>query len=184
MFRCSRALVALILIACATPGEATTYQFSFVNQNYGSGTARVVGIIRGLAEDGVSAATSVSITSNPDGFGIGEYVTSPPGSQLNTFTVAGGGIPSPYQFESFGNLNTNPGMACCSLVLLAGFGDALTNDPAHAIPGDSAITWSVLSEVAVVPLPAALPLFASGLGAIGLLAWRRRKREAAASNAT
>lgn len=29
-----------------------------------------------------------------------------------------------------------------------------------------------------VPLPAALPLFASGLGAMGLLAWRRKRKQA------
>ena len=28
----------------------------------------------------------------------------------------------------------------------------------------------------VVPLPAALPLFATGLGALGLLGWRRRRK--------
>jgi hypothetical protein len=30
-----------------------------------------------------------------------------------------------------------------------------------------------------VPLPAALPLFATGLGVLGLLAWRRKKKSAA-----
>jgi hypothetical protein len=30
-----------------------------------------------------------------------------------------------------------------------------------------------------VPLPAALPLFATGLGALGLLGWRRKKKAAA-----
>lgn len=30
-----------------------------------------------------------------------------------------------------------------------------------------------------VPLPAALPLFASGLGALGLLGWRRKRKNAA-----
>ena len=34
--------------------------------------------------------------------------------------------------------------------------------------------------LAETPLPAALPLFASGLGALGLLGWRRRKKSAAA----
>ena len=32
----------------------------------------------------------------------------------------------------------------------------------------------------VTPLPAALPLFASGLGALGLLGWRRKRKKAAA----
>jgi hypothetical protein len=42
------------------------------------------------------------------------------------------------------------------------------------------VTSGSLAPVAPVPLPAALPLFATGLGALGLLAWRR-KRKAAAS---
>ena len=32
---------------------------------------------------------------------------------------------------------------------------------------------------AVTPLPATLPLFASGLGALGLLGWRRKRKAAA-----
>jgi hypothetical protein len=35
-------------------------------------------------------------------------------------------------------------------------------------------------EVNVVPLPAALPLFAGGLGALGALGWRRKRKAAAA----
>ena len=34
--------------------------------------------------------------------------------------------------------------------------------------------------VAETPLPAALPLFATGLGALGLLAWRRKRKNGAA----
>jgi len=43
-------------------------------------------------------------------------------------------------------------------------------------------TGSLLSmdiPVSPVPLPAALPLFASGLGALGLLGWRRKRKGAA-----
>jgi len=32
--------------------------------------------------------------------------------------------------------------------------------------------------ISAVPLPAALPLFATGLGALGLLGWRRKKAAA------
>ena len=34
----------------------------------------------------------------------------------------------------------------------------------------------LLTELNTVPLPAALPLFATGLGAIGLLGWRRKRK--------
>jgi hypothetical protein len=40
-------------------------------------------------------------------------------------------------------------------------------------------TWSVSSPPSATPLPAALPLFASGLGGVGLFGWfRKRKRGA------
>ena len=35
------------------------------------------------------------------------------------------------------------------------------------------------STAAETPLPAALPLFATGLGALGLLGWRRKRKQAA-----
>ena len=36
-----------------------------------------------------------------------------------------------------------------------------------------------LADTVVTPLPAALPLFATGLGALGLLGWRRKRKGAA-----
>jgi hypothetical protein len=38
-----------------------------------------------------------------------------------------------------------------------------------------------LTPNSAVPVPAALPLFATGLGALGLLGWRRKRKAAAAS---
>jgi hypothetical protein len=35
------------------------------------------------------------------------------------------------------------------------------------------------SSVTATPLPATLPLFATGLGALGLLGWRRKRKQAA-----
>jgi CHRD domain len=38
----------------------------------------------------------------------------------------------------------------------------------------------IRGQLAPVPLPPALPLFATGLGALGLLAWRRKRKADAA----
>jgi len=46
-------------------------------------------------------------------------------------------------------------------------------------PGDIEITHGA-SENPVVPLPAALPLSATGLAGLGLLEWRRKKKSLAA----
>ena len=46
--------------------------------------------------------------------------------------------------------------------------------PLYAISG-------VLNTVDTTPLPAALPLFATGLGALGLLGRRRKRKSAAAA---
>jgi hypothetical protein len=42
------------------------------------------------------------------------------------------------------------------------------------------LSGTLTPEVATTPLPAALPLFATGLGALGLLGWRRKRKNAAA----
>ena len=46
--------------------------------------------------------------------------------------------------------------------------------------GDGSPTGqSFIAEPTVTPLPAALPLFATGLGALGLLGWRRKRKQVA-----
>jgi hypothetical protein len=52
------------------------------------------------------------------------------------------------------------------------------------IPGTYVWTWGTAPDQSftldIVPVPGALPLFAGGLGALGLLGWRRRRKAAAA----
>jgi hypothetical protein len=43
-------------------------------------------------------------------------------------------------------------------------------------PTISPVNFTGVSGLQVVPLPATLPLFASGLGALGLLGWRRKRK--------
>ncbi len=47
--------------------------------------------------------------------------------------------------------------------------------------GDTLIAGRFLTEVSAVPLPAALPLFGSGLAVLGFLGWRRKRKVAQAA---
>jgi len=40
--------------------------------------------------------------------------------------------------------------------------------------------WSIASDVSVVPLPAALPLYGAGLAVMGFIGWRRKKSQSVA----
>ena len=62
--------------------------------------------------------------------------------------------------------------------------DPLTGDVFVALAGTSALNpcpaslgcIEVFAQTPEIPLPAALPLFATGLGALGLLGWRRKRK--------
>ena len=45
------------------------------------------------------------------------------------------------------------------------------------------VSGEISEQISAIPLPAALPLFASGLGALGLLGWWRMRKAAAKSTA-
>ena len=62
------------------------------------------------------------------------------------------------------------------LFLDAGSGFAATNFIGNSVASDFQTFVTTPSDT---PVPAALPLFASGLGALGLLSWRRKKKAAA-----
>src|SRR5262249_20918472 len=154
--------------------NALTSHFSF---NNAPNFDLVEGTISGLLNNNsLSAATSVQVTSNPEGFGIGEYIGSP---NTNLFSVSGGMVQFA-NFESLGfqNLagdlaNGTDGVTCCSLRLSVINGPGLSNNPNNAGFGSLNLVFTPVSEIL---LPAALPLFATGLGALGLLAWRRKKK--------
>jgi len=72
------------------------------------------------------------------------------------------------------------GMTCeVNLSLVAGLSN-LTSLSLGAITGDDSFIWrSATFEISAVPIPGALPLFATGLAALGFAAHRRRRRKVA-----
>jgi hypothetical protein len=55
----------------------------------------------------------------------------------------------------------------------------LMNDT-NLVENNPTFSLAFQTEVSPTPVPAALPLFATGLGALGLLGWRRKRKNAAA----
>jgi hypothetical protein len=184
-------------------GHALNFSFSFTGScNVGPGcTATVTGEIDGLT-NGTSAATAVIIDSISNAaFTLPSplpFNTTNCGSNcllsVNTFTVIGGVltaedydassdpiITGDPPFEGLWNLSlgsSGPGEMA--------FANGTTPFDCHqpcadfqdSIISQSGATFTPLTGA--TPLPAALPLFATGLGAMGLFGWRRKRKNDAA----
>jgi hypothetical protein len=82
-------------------------------------------------------------------------------------------------FEPFFPLN-NPGIDHGLIAVCTDFQSGLGCVTAHSDDGiiqSSPGQWTI-TTLPEVPLPAALPLFATGLGVLGLLGWRRKRKAA------
>ena len=115
--------------------------------------------------------------------GLGVTLTpgnSPPGYYSFDLATDSNGIPTSWHLNSnsfptdLGAETCNDAPACAldSTEILPIGGINPDEGSNYSDPG----TWTVTTT----PLPAALPLFATGLGALGLFGWRRKPKTAAA----
>jgi hypothetical protein len=96
------------------------------------------------------------------------WLVGPETGQLFSYTNWGGIEPNNPPSNVYMNIGT----------AFAGIAFAQWADAASGISngGDPIKGYFVEYEVNAVPLPAALPLFATGLGALGLFGWRRKRK--------
>jgi hypothetical protein len=187
------AVTAFAAILTSAPSHASTlsFDFSFTN-TLGVTPGTVTGQIYGLSDNATSAATAVIIDSYPailgsvaTPFDILSYplVAGNPNSVVaNSFTVAGGQITN-VNFYADGQCLPSPPCGYAPLFLYLGTGSSPSayvfgaSDPLTGLSNGAVQAESDFITFTPTPLPATLPLFATGLGALGLLGWRR-KREA------
>jgi PEP-CTERM motif len=102
---------------------------------------------------------------------------------------AAGGFPNADHISmtgSNGNVVTlNPASLTLMTLLAGGLLNGVTSVVFEGFGPAGEANWSfaldnIVVDGSAVPLPAALPLFASGLGMLGLLGWRRKRKSAAA----
>jgi hypothetical protein len=184
-FALSICLAAMAAGGAPRSAHALTFSFSFTNTANGGGT--VTGMIYGLSDDTSNESpTEIDISSNTLGFGVGTYGTASfPGNfedGVDLFSVSGGVISSA-QLEYFGEFNSSPNVTCCSLYLY--YDTAYSNGYGLTDTGgsvsDTAGDFDIFTNVSATPIPSALPLFASGFGAMGLFGWWRKRKNAAAT---
>ena len=168
---------ATILI-WAAPVHAATFNFSFTNQPpLGGVDGTVTGTIDGLADTGTSAATAVFITSSPAGLfyplsASDNFLSQPSVSVTsNTFTVTSGVLTAMDFRAEFPIANTQEFFL---LTLILGSGSEFIAN--RVGPTTNFEVISTTATFSKVPLPGALPLFATGLVGLGLLGWRRKKK--------
>jgi hypothetical protein len=157
-----------------------------------SGSAQVSGNASGRAQallqiggfaGGLAIDDSVSVNLNGQTSATGTGVTSTCGTGclLGTFqedsTSLEVAVNTVYEvvlntLVNCGSSNSQSGTQNCSA----------TVDPTIVAPNGLTVDFSSnLATPAATPVPAALPLFASGLGAMGLFGWRRKRKLAAST---
>jgi hypothetical protein len=180
--------------ASVFPAAVDTFNFTVTGWEGADSIAAPTGVLTGsftgtVEPDGyilLSDLTAFSATFSVNGnvssiglplLGVFSIDTNPEYTLSSTLLFAGSeDLPSPVcvgsvvTFDPACSVYGNPPSGTTA-VALSEEGPALSVYYSSTAP-----TVTLVSSVAPTPLPATLPLFASGLGALGLLGWRRKRK--------
>ena len=184
-----------IFVGLSAPAKASNYDVYFTANyfpfsNYFHGT---IGFeVEGLTNNSTGPASDVILISAPSALGL--TVGDPPGFPQT--------YPPPFDLFTHGEVLANSSWTVTDGVISAVGDFSWSSDCSHcfvasvfldsSISGGGAYTVGssdgnveckgsscLAPNAPTAPLPAALPLFATGLGGLGLLGWRRRRKATA-----
>jgi hypothetical protein len=175
--------VALSVEATKTTASAAILDFNFSFTDIG-GQGTVTGEVDGLSDNSTGPASKVILDSFPAVLGppflLGSICSTPCNTAAspwmvippNDFTVSNGQVTSA-SFDSFFFNASGPNPVIFFTGLTGELGGPTAGNNLAGLSGPATFT---AITTPTTPLPAALPLFATGLGALGLLGWRRTRK--------
>ncbi len=174
MRTCRFVLLACLMASLTHRAMAVpiAFDFSFLDLHTGH---TVSGVVSGLQDNATASASSVFVSYNSGGYGIGEYIGDP---LVNSWTVINGEITLAF-FLVRGIWNMHPDVVCCSLVMAVDPSEfstaALSTDPTiNKSPLPDTVLAFTPRSTNVVPVPSALALLGAGL--FGLVVSRRKRK--------
>ena len=158
-------IAAGVLLTATATANASTFIVSGTANNVSGGT---LGSCANLAFCDFSGTLDIDVTA---GTITGWDITFPGLPDFNIVTVAFAGslrtISNGYIFTLL--FDTGPSLVGYS-------GGPITGESVVRTGGAGTVYGDLTGSITPTPLPAALPLFATGLGALGLLGWRRKRK--------
>jgi hypothetical protein len=118
---------------------------------------------------GLTAGTSTTLSL--DDTGPFNFILGPPGSGSLYSNADASIVAGSSEFSPFLNIQAIfmiSGAGLTADTIISGVDFSFGNSPSTNVPG--------VPPVTTTPLPTALPLFGTGLGALGLLGWRRKRK--------
>jgi len=165
-------LGSFIMLSTGVAAKADLYQWSFepLQGNYMSGhgvfqtTGSEVTQIDGLWEESLYSMYSITNLSPTGSYGLNDNLL-PLNSNGITFIVGAAAV----------NIYYNPNVGDIAILCPVYYIDVTNGTCAVLSQEEQDIGIFTYAPIAApVPLPATLPLFATGLGALGLLGWHRK----------
>ena len=168
----------------AVPANALSYNFAFFDTATsgavvtGSGVFDLTGagpnyLITGIEAGGLYNGNAITSLIAVNGYLSNDNILQTAGPQLLSFSGFSFLVAAltPSQYNIYYNGGGSYGIGAASYA--DAFDPNINNIPVT-------FSASIINTAIATPLPAALPLFATGLGAMGLLGWRRKRKTAAA----